>query len=178
MTIFLSDVVTSQEKEMQKTVLKQHYKFTLYHWETYYSEEVKSVAYWDENKFVYNERTWLNQSCYKEVFSLDFYDESQLKSFLKKRYPNENYVSFSTTLGHAIKDCNLHNGREWIAIVSTSTSLDTVSFKLKKSKKVNKYPKRKRSRYVQYYAASYDWLAREIKKKKIEEFIKQTSQLD
>lgn len=163
---------------MQKTVLKQHYKFTLYKWETYYSEDVKRPAYWDVDKFVYEERTWLNQSCYQEVFSLNFSDESKLRSFLKSRYPNENYVSFSTTLGHAIKDSNLHNGRDWIAIVSTSTSLDTVSFKLKKSKKVNKYPKRKRSRYFQYYAASYDWLAREIKKKKIEEFIKQTSTLD
>lgn len=178
MITFLSDVVTSQEKEMQKTVLKQNYKFTLYKWETYYCEEVKLPDYWDNDKFVYDKKTWLNQSCYKEVFSLNFSDENKLKKFLKERYPNENSVSFNTTLGHAIKNCNLHNGRDWIAIVSTSTSLDTLSFKLKKSKKVNKYPKRKRSRYFQYYADSYDWLAREIKKKKIEEFIKQTSQLD
>lgn len=178
MIIFLSDVVTLQEKAMHNTVLKQHYKFTLYQWETYYCEEIKRPDYWDENKFVYDERTWLNQSCYKEIFSLNFFDENQLRAFLKTRYPKENHVSFSTTLGHAIKHFHLGNAREWIAIVSTSTSSDTISFKIKKSKKTNKYPKKKKSRYVQYYAASYDWLAKEIKRKKIEQFIQETSILD
>lgn len=154
---------------MQKTVLKQHYKFTLYKWETYYSEDVKSY-YWDD-KFIYKNKTWLNNSCYKKVFSLNFFDENQLKDFLKKRYPNENYVSFNTTLNNAIKNNTLYNGKKFIAIISTSTDLDIISFKLKKNKKINKYPKKKINRHFKY-CNDYDYFDKEIKRKKIEEFDK------
>lgn len=177
MIIFLSDVVTLQEKDMEQTVRKQHYKFTLYRLDTYYHKESKGTRYWLNNEVYYENKTWVNQSNYEEVFSLQFTDESKLKTFLKNRYIKDYSRSFYTNLGVAIKNCNLHNAPDWIAIVSTATSLESITFQLKERKKKNRFPQRRRSRYHDYYASSYDWLAREIKRKKIDAFIKQINEI-
>lgn len=161
---------------MKKTLKKQHYKFTLYRLETYYSTEYKGLKYWDNSSY-FAEKTWINQSNYKEVFSLNFTDEQKLKAFLKERYEEDYNVQFCTTLGFAIKNSNLDNARKWMAIVSTSTSENNISFQLRERKKVNKFPKKRRSRYHDYYASSYDWLAREIKRKKIDEFITEINKI-
>lgn len=161
---------------MHDTLKKQHYKFTLYHLETYYSNECKKVR-WTDNSIYFAEKTWVNQSNYKEVFSLNFNEKKELIKFLRDRYKNDFYIYFSTTLGFAIKNNNFHNASEWLAIVSTATSENTLGFQLRERKKRNKFRQRKNSRYHDYYKSSYDWLAREIKRKKIDQFITDINQV-
>lgn len=166
---------------MQKTVKKQHYKFTLYHLETYYFTDYKT-KYWGSDEVYYKEKTWVNQSNYKEVFSLNFTEEKKLKVFLRDRYKDDYVASFYTSLGYAIKSCTVYNAMEWIAIVSSSESealgYPRMGFQLRTRKKENKYPKRRKSRYHDYYKSSYAWLGREIKRKHIEKFIKDTNDMN
>lgn len=163
---------------MQQTIRKQHYKFTLYRLDTYYSTEYKTKM-WGSDKVCYREKTWVNQSSYEEVFSLEFTDEEKLKIFLRNRYKHDYIASFYTCLGTAIKNCDVHNAMEYIAIVSTSHTdgYTRIGFELRKRKKDNKYPKRRNSRYRDYYRSSYDWLAKEIKRKHIDNFIQEINQL-
>lgn len=163
---------------MQKTVSKQHYKFTLYHLETYYSKECKT-KYWGSDDVYYKEKTWVNQSNYEEVFSLNFSDEEKLKIFLRDRYKYDDIASFYTCLGTAIKNCTVDNAMEYIAIISTAHTdgYNRIGFELRKPKKANKYPQRKNSRYRDYYRSSYNWLAKEIKRKHIDKFINEINVL-
>ena len=177
MIIYLSDVVTLQEKHMKDTLKKQHYKFTLYRLETYYYSEKSGKRYWDNDSVYYEEKTWVNHSNYTEVFSVNFSDENKLKSFLKERYKNEYSCSFYTDLGKAIKNCNLHDANKWISIITTSTSENRIFFQLKERKKKNRFPARRKSRYHDYYASSYDWLAKEIKRKRINQFINEINEI-
>lgn len=159
------------------TLAKQHYKFTLYQLETYYSEDFKRTRTWGDNSIYFEEKTWVNESSYKKVFSLDFHDERALKKFLKQRYKNQSSFYFCTNLGYAIKNNNVHNASEWISIISTATNEKTIFFQLKERKKVNKFPKKKKCRYSDYYKSDYDWMAREIKAKKINQFIMDINEL-
>lgn len=163
---------------MQKTVRKQHYKFTLYRLDTYYYKECPT-KYWGSDEVYYKEKTWVNQSNYKEVFSVNFTDEEKLKVFLRDRYKNDYIASFYTCLGIAIKNCTVDNAMEYIAIVSTAHTdgLSRIGFELRKEKKANKYRPRRNSRYRDYYRSSYDWLAKEIKRKHIDKFIQEINQL-
>lgn len=163
---------------MKETLKKQHYKFTIYHLETYYSSERKSVKYWDNNSVYFEKKTWVNHSNYKEVFSLHFSDEKKLKIFLRERYKSDYRITFCTTLGYAIKSSNLDNAREWMSIISTATSQDSIGFQLRERKKKNRFPEKKHSNYRDAYARSYDWLAKEIKRKKINEFNNAVNCLD
>ena len=175
MIIFLSDVVTLPEKEMKKTVKKQHYKFTFYQLETYYFQECKSYKYWlmDDEPY-YEEKTWVNQSNYKEVFSIKFTDEQKLKAFLRKRYQNHDSCSFNTNLGIAIKNCNAHEATRSIVIVSTTTDQNILHFKLRNKKKTNKYPKKRR---FHHYDDLDTFKDKEIKLKKIEKSLEKINKL-
>lgn len=161
---------------MQNTVKKQHYKFTLYHLETYFFTDYKT-KYWGSDEVYYKEKTWVNQSNYKEVFSLNFTDEKKLKVFLRDRYKDDYTAYFYTKLGYAIKSCTVYNAMEWIAIISSSESealgYPRRGFKLRNRKKENKYPQRRKSRYHDYYKSGYAWLGREIKRKHAEKFFKE-----
>lgn len=161
---------------MKETLKKQHYKFTLYRLDTYYNSYKPVKRYWDDSVY-YEHTTWINHSNYSEAFSVEFSDEKKLKAFLKERYKNDNSVSFYTNLGIAIKSCNLHNSHDWISIVSTATSEERICFQLKPRKKRNKFPQKRKSRYHDYYASSYDWLAKEIKRKHIDKFVNEINAL-
>ena len=156
---------------MEKMLKKQYYKFTMYTLESYYSIEYFGVRELTVQEPQCNERTWVNQSNYKELFSFKFSDEHKLKKYLKKIYPNDFKVAFPTTIGVSIKGDTRYSAKSFVPVVSTATDEDYVKFQLKPPKAKQMFFRKKRGGKFQSSKNSYNYEGREIKKKLIAKFL-------
>lgn len=155
---------------MKETLQKKAYKYTFYQLDSYYHFSRKSLVL-ENGHNLSNDINVVNHSNYKKIFTFKFKSESDLKRFLRKKYPNRNSVVFTTNLGLSIKNIRLDYAPREVAVVTYVNSTDTIEFNLKDKIKVNKIVQKSRKRYFDHYSKNYDWLAREIKKKCIEKYI-------